>query len=72
MEGNVKFIGAGIAMIGAMGAGIGLGSIFAAWISAIARNPSAAPKFQLQGYLGFAVTELVMLMCFVVAMIILK
>ena len=72
MEGSVKFLGAGIAMIGALGAGIGLGLMFSAWISAIARNPSAEAKYRLPGYLGFAVTELVMLMCFVIAMIILN
>jgi F-type H+-transporting ATPase subunit c len=72
MEGSVKLIGAGIAMIGAMGAGIGLGLIFSSWIAAIARNPAAEAKFRLTGYLGFAVTELVMLMCFVIAMMILN
>lgn len=72
MEGSVKLLGAGIAMIGALGAGIGLGLIFSAWISAIARNPAAESKFRLTGYLGFAVTELVMLMCFVIAMMILN
>ena len=67
-----KLLGAGIAMIGALGAGIGLGLIFSAWITAIARNPAAKSKFDLTGYLGFAVTELVMLMCFVIAMIIMN
>ncbi len=72
MEGSVKYLGAGIAMIGALGAGIGLGLIFSAWITAIARNPAAEKKFAITGYLGFAVTELVMLMCFVIAMMIMN
>ena len=73
MEGtSVKLLGAGIAMIGSMGAGIGLGLIFSAWISAIARNPAAENKFSKIGFIGFAVTELVLLMCFVISIMIMK
>ncbi len=72
MEGSVKLLGAGIAMVGSLGAGIGLGLIFSAWITAIARNPSAESKFSFIGYLGFAVTELVLLMCFVIAIMLMK
>ena len=64
-----KLLGAGIAMIGSLGAGIGLGLIFSAWITAIARNPSAESKFRQIGFIGFAVTELVLLMCFVIAVL---
>ncbi|MDR3450869.1 MAG: ATP synthase subunit C family protein [Alphaproteobacteria bacterium] len=66
----MKLVGAGLAMIGSLGAGIGLGLIFSAWIAAIARNPSAESKFSKIGFIGFAVTELVMLICFTVAMMI--
>jgi F0F1-type ATP synthase membrane subunit c/vacuolar-type H+-ATPase subunit K len=69
MESSLKLLGAGIAMIGSLGAGIGLGLIFSAWISAIARNPSAEAKFRQVGFIGFAVTELVLLMCFVIAIL---
>ena len=73
MEDNaIKLLGAGVAMIGSMGAGIGLGLIFSAWISAIARNPSAESKFSKIGFIGFAVTELVLLMCFVISIMIMK
>ena len=68
----LKLLGAGIAMVGSLGAGIGLGLIFSSWISAIARNPSAEAKFSKVGFIGFAVTELVLLMCFVVAMMIMQ
>lgn len=63
----LKLLGAGVAMIGALGAGIGLGLIFSAWLNAIARNPSAEAKFRSVGFIGLAVTELVLLLCFVVA-----
>lgn len=73
MEGNaLKLLGAGVAMIGSLGAGIGLGLIFSAWISAIARNPAAESKFSKIGFIGFAVTELVLLMCFVISIMIMK
>jgi F-type H+-transporting ATPase subunit c len=73
MEGNaLKLLGAGIAMIGTMGAGIGLGLIFSAWITAIARNPAAESKFSKIGFIGFAVTELVLLMGFVISIMIMK
>ena len=73
MEGNaLKLLGAGIAMIGSLGAVIGLGLIFSAWISAIARNPAAEAKFSKVGFIGFAVTELVLLMCFVISIMIMK
>jgi len=68
----MKLLGAGIAMIGSMGAGIGLGLIFSAWITAIARNPAAESKFSKIGFIGFAVTELVLLMCFVISIMIMK
>ena len=70
MEGTaIKLLGAGIAMIGSLGAGIGLGLIFSAWLSGIARNPSAEGKLRVVGFIGLAVTELVLLLCFVVAML---
>ena len=68
MEGSsLKFLAAGVAMVGSLGTGIGLGILFAAWIGAIARNPAAEAKFKQIGFIGFAATELVLLMCFAVA-----
>ncbi|HUY69203.1 MAG TPA: ATP synthase subunit C family protein [Alphaproteobacteria bacterium] len=67
MEHSVKMIGAGLAMIGSTGAGIGIGLIFAAWINAIARNPSVEGKVRPVALMGFALAELVLLMCFVIA-----
>jgi F-type H+-transporting ATPase subunit c len=70
MEGSaLKLLGAGVAMIGSLGAGIGLGLIFSAWLGALARNPSAEGKFRQIGFIGFAAAELVLLMCFAVAVL---
>jgi len=56
-----KMIGAGLAMIAAMGAGIGLGNIFSSWLNALARNPSAEKKFNTIGYVGAGMTEAIAL-----------
>ncbi len=69
MEGAaLKFIGVGITMLGAaIGAGYGLGTVFSTWLSSIARNPEAENKMKLVGFIGFAGNELVLLMGFVIA-----
>jgi len=65
-----KFLGVGITMLGAaIGAGYGISTVFSAWLSAIARNPSADDKLKLPGFVGFAGTELVILLGFVVALL---
>ena len=38
-----KFIGAGLACFALIGAGVGIGNIFANYLSGALRNPSAAP-----------------------------
>lgn len=58
---SAKMIGAGLAMIASLGAGIGLGMIFSAWLGALARNPSAEKKFATIGYIGAGMTEAVAL-----------
>lgn len=73
MDNNAyALLGAGIAMVGALGAGIGLGLLFSAWIGAIARNPAAADKFRALGFIGMAMTELVCLLCFTIAFMLLN
>ena len=36
---GLKYLGAGLAVIGVIGAGIGIGNVFAAFITAVGRNP---------------------------------
>lgn len=52
-----KFIGAGLATLGAIGAAIGVGLIFAAGINGIARNPGAENKIKPLVMLGMALAE---------------
>jgi F-type H+-transporting ATPase subunit c len=64
-----KQIGAGIACIALVGAGIGIGNIFAALVSGLARNPSA--NIQAPALLGFALAEATGLFGLLVAFILL-
>jgi F-type H+-transporting ATPase subunit c len=64
-------IGAGLAAIGMIGAGIGVGNIWASLITAVGRNPAAKQSVELYGWIGFAVTEAIALFALVVALILL-
>ncbi|EME71199.1 ATP synthase C chain [Paramagnetospirillum caucaseum] len=66
-----KFIGAGLAAIGMIGSGIGVGNIWANLISTVGRNPSAKANVELYGWIGFAVTEAIALFALVVALMVL-
>jgi F-type H+-transporting ATPase subunit c len=64
-------LGAGIAMIALAGVGIGMGSIFSALVSSVARNPASRDSVFGLAILGFALTEAVALYALVIAFIIL-
>jgi F0F1-type ATP synthase membrane subunit c/vacuolar-type H+-ATPase subunit K len=66
-----KMIGAGLAVFALLGVGIGLGNIFSTLIASIARNPAAKNDLFPVGLLGFALTESIALLAFIVAMLIL-
>ena len=66
-----KAIGAGLAVIGVLGAGVGIGTIFASFISAVARNPAARVEVFPMTMLGFALVEAIALYALVVALVIL-
>ena len=66
-----KVIGAGLAVIGVIGAGIGIGNIFAPFIQAVGRNPSARGEVFPMTMLGFALVEAIALFALVVALVIL-
>ena len=64
----LKFIAVALTMAGgALGAGYGLSVVFSSWLNSIARNPAADGKLRMAGLIGFAGAELVLLMSFVVA-----
>lgn len=66
-----KMIGAGLASIALVGAGIGIGIIFGNYLQGALRNPSAAPTQFANLLLGFALAEATGLFGLVVAFIIL-
>jgi len=66
-----KLIGAGLAMIGTIGAGLGIGVLVNGAVQGIARNPDAAGNVQTNMILGIAFAEAVAIYCLVVALLIL-
>ena len=66
-----KFIGAGLATISLAGAGVGIGIVFSAFISATARNPAMSKALFVYTVLGFALTEAIALFGLMMAFLIL-
>jgi F0F1-type ATP synthase membrane subunit c/vacuolar-type H+-ATPase subunit K len=66
-----KYIGAGLATLGMLGCAIGIGLIFAAALHAIARNPAKEGSIKGFAVFGMALAEIMGLMSFVVAILIL-
>lgn len=66
-----KYIGAGLATIGMLGAAIGVGLIFSAALQGIARNPSKEGSIKGFALLGMALAEFMGLLAFVVAILVL-
>ena len=66
-----KMIGAGLAVIALAGVGVGIGNIFSALVTSIARNPAARREVFGIGILGFALTEAIALFALVVALLLL-
>jgi F-type H+-transporting ATPase subunit c len=66
-----KFIGAGLSTIALAGSGVGIGIVFAALITAIARNPSLGKQLFIYAILGFALTEAIALFGLMMAFLIL-
>jgi F-type H+-transporting ATPase subunit c len=68
---SAKQIGAGLAVIALAGVGAGIGNIFAALVTSVARNPAARERVFGLAILGFALTEAVALYALVIAFLIL-
>ncbi len=64
-----KMIGAGLAAIGAGLAALGVGNVFAKFLEGALRNPGAADSQQGRLFIGFAAAELLGLLSFLVAVI---
>ena len=66
----MRFIGAGLAMVGAIGAGAGIGIVTSGAVQAMGRNPDATGTIQTNMILGIAFAEAVAIYCLAVALII--
>lgn len=66
-----KYVGAGLATIGLAGAGVGIGSVFAALVLGIARNPSLKDELFRMALLGFALTEAIALFALMIVFLLL-
>jgi len=64
-------IGAGLATLGLIGAGVGIGLIFAALINAVSRNPDVKDEVFRYAILGFALTEAIALFALMIAFLVL-
>jgi F-type H+-transporting ATPase subunit c len=65
-----KFIGAGLAMSGMIGAGIGVGNIFGNFVAGALRNPSAAASQVGNLFVGAALAEALGILAFVMGILI--
>jgi F-type H+-transporting ATPase subunit c len=71
MLASAKIIGAGLATIGLAGAGVGIGTVFAALVNSTARNPSIKAQLFAYTILGFALTEAIGLFALMMAFLLL-
>ncbi|MFN3857194.1 MAG: F0F1 ATP synthase subunit C [Caulobacter sp.] len=65
-----KFIGAGLATLGMIGAGIGVGNIFGNFLAGALRNPSAAAAQIGNLFVGAALAEALGILAFVLGILI--
>ena len=66
-----KLIGAGLAALGMIGAGVGVGNVWASYFQALARNPAAKDEIGATIWIGFAVTEAIALFALLIAIMLL-
>ncbi|MCL2878798.1 MAG: ATP synthase F0 subunit C [Treponema sp.] len=63
-------LGAGLAVIGCLGAGLGIGLATGRTAEAIARQPEASGKIQTVFFLGIALAESTAIYCFVIGILV--
>lgn len=68
---DLKFLAVALALLPLVSVGFALGKIFSTLLESTARNPSARDDLFQKAMVGFALTESVALLAFVVAMLIL-
>jgi len=66
-----KYIGAGLATFGMLGAALGVGNIFSSFLTGALRNPGAAQQQFGNLIFGFAVTEALGIFSLLIALLLL-
>jgi F-type H+-transporting ATPase subunit c len=66
-----KLVAAGLATISLAGSGVGIGIVFGALITSVARNPFLTKQLFIYAILGFALTEAIALFGLMMAFLIL-
>ena len=66
---SFKYFGIGLATLGMIGAGIGVGNIFGNFLSAAVRNPSAAASQIGNLFVGAALAEALGILAFVLGIL---
>ena len=66
-----KYIGAGLATLGMIGAGVGVGNVFGNFVNGALRNPSAAGGQIGNLFVGAALAEALGILAFVLGILIL-
>lgn len=66
-----KLIGSGLATIGSVGTGVGVGIVFGSLLMALSRNPQLEKSLFSYAILGFALTEAVGLLASMMSFLIL-
>ena len=69
---EIKAIGAGLAVLGMGGAGIGIGIVFGSLLNALSRNPELKKELFVYAILGFALPESIALFCLSLTFVILN
>ncbi len=68
---SAKLIGAGLATLGFIGPGVGIGLIWAALINSVGRNPAAAGAITTTAWVSFALVEALAIFALAIALLIL-
>ena len=66
-----KMLGGGLAVLGVIGPGIGIGLVFASYIQAVGRNPAAHGAVFTWTMVGFALVEALAIFALLIAFLLL-
>ena len=64
-----RLIGAGLATLGMIGAGMGVGNVWSNYFLSLARNPASKDEIGANIWIGFAVTEAIALFALIIGLI---